>query len=271
MAPAPEPALDLRRALEARVGSWAARVEHHDTLGSTNDRLRSLAVAGAPEWTVVSASRQTQGRGRLGRRWISPPGNLHLSVLLRPPRGTELGILPLAAGLVVAEAVRARGAPAQVKWPNDVLVGDRKLAGVLAEAQSAGGAVEWVCLGIGVNLAAAAVEFGALAASRVSLAELVQQPPAPAELAADVLVRLREAVRELVSGQVAPLLGRWRALSVAWWGEPVEVEQGATTLRGRARDVDEDGALRLELADGRVERVVSGDARRLRPLPAAAD
>jgi len=271
VAQAPESSPDLRRVLEARAGSWPGPVEHHDSLTSTNDRLRALAASGAPEWTVVTAGRQTRGRGRLGRSWISPPGNLHLSVLLRPPRSTELGLLPLVGGLVVAETVRELGVPAGVKWPNDVEVGGRKLAGVLAEAQSAGGGVEWVCLGIGVNVAAPAAAVGALVRARVSLAELSPLAPPAAELAADLLIRLREAVAELVAGRGAELVARWHAVSVAWWGEAVLVEQGEAALRGRAQGVDADGALLLELADGRVMRVLSGDARRLRPLPAHAE
>ena len=121
------------------------------SIGSTSDRLKALARGGAPEWTVVLADVQTGGRGREGRTWVSPPGGLYLSVLLRP-RFEKVGLLPLAAGVAVAEAAGELGVRTELKWPNDVLASGRKLAGILSEAASGPAGVEWVALGIGVNV-----------------------------------------------------------------------------------------------------------------------
>lgn len=125
----------LVEALASRGGPRLPDVEWHQTIGSTSDRLKQLARAGAPEWTAVLADRQTSGRGREGRTWQSPAGGLYLSVLLRP-RAEPVSLLPLAAGVAVAEAVAGFGVACQLKWPNDVLASGRKLAGILAEATS---------------------------------------------------------------------------------------------------------------------------------------
>jgi BirA family biotin operon repressor/biotin-[acetyl-CoA-carboxylase] ligase len=123
--------------------------------GSTNDEIARLAGLGAPHGTVLSAVEQTAGRGRLGRRWASPPGNLYLSVLLRPALApADVPPITLAAGVAVAEAAQAFGVAPELKWPNDVLVGGRKLAGILTEMSSRAGRVEHVAVGIGVDLGA---------------------------------------------------------------------------------------------------------------------
>ena len=109
---------DLARAAGARRAG-PAQLEWQPELVSTNDRLKELARAGAPEWTIVLADVQTGGRGREGRSWVSPAGGLYLSILLRP-RFAQLGVLPLAAGVAVAETAAEHGVLAELKWPNDV-------------------------------------------------------------------------------------------------------------------------------------------------------
>ena len=145
------PADRLREALRTRGLDWPAPIEHHARLGSTSDRLKEKAREGAPEWAAVLADEQTGGRGRQGRAWASPPGGLYISVLLRPP-SAPASLIPLAAGVAVVEALRERGVSAELKWPNDVLARDRKLAGILTEASSSSSGLDWVVLGLGVNL-----------------------------------------------------------------------------------------------------------------------
>lgn len=128
-------------------------VEFHRTLGSTSDRGRELLRAGAPEWSLVIAEEQTEGRGRAGRPWHSPPGSgLWMSVVLRPPPSRGPTVLPILAGLAVAQSVEVLLPNARVglKWPNDVLVDGAKVCGVLAEAM--GGVGGGVVLGIGLNV-----------------------------------------------------------------------------------------------------------------------
>ena len=176
-------ASELATALVARGGPRLAGIEWPASIDSTSTRLKELARGAAPEWTVVLADTQTGGRGREGRTWVSPCGGLYLSVLLRP-RLEKVGLLPLAAGVAVAEAAGEMGVRAELKWPNDVLVSGRKLAGILSEAASGPGGVEWVALGIGVN---------------------VSQDPAslPPELRADVTSLALEGARDVTVRAVA--------------------------------------------------------------------
>src|SRR5688572_27678266 len=130
-----------------------------ESTSSTNDIASRLAQAGAEEGTTVVAERQTAGRGRHGRVWFSPTGaGLYVSVIVRPARDESnderpAALLTLASGVAIAEAVRAvTGLPAEIKWPNDVLIGKRKLAGILAEAAVQAGTLQFVVVGFGVNL-----------------------------------------------------------------------------------------------------------------------
>lgn len=251
----------LARALAARGVAWPAPVEWHRELVSTSDRLKELARAGAVEWTLVLADAQSGGRGRAGRSWASPPGGLYLSVLLRP-RFAQVGLLPLAAGLAVADAVAEHGVQPQLKWPNDVQVAGRKLAGVLAESASGSGGVEWVALGIGVNLGAPESSLPPeLRETAVSLAG-PGAPEVPA-LAAALLARLR-VWYDAVASSPAEVPAAWRRRAVAWWGEAVEVRTAGETIRGRLLDVDQHGALVLEAAGGGTLRILAGDVVRAR-------
>lgn len=247
----------LRRALAERGVSWPADCEWHERLGSTSDRVKALAREGAPEWTVVLADVQTHGRGREGRLWSSPAGGLYVSVLMRP-RFPQLGLLSLAAGVAVAEAAAEHGVAVELKWPNDVQVEGRKLAGILAESASGPSGVEWVCVGIGVNVAVPLAALPVELRPRVAcLAESGSTPPV-ATVAAAVLAWLRVWYDALGSSP-ASVVAAWRRRAVAWWGETVEIRTGEETLRGRLADVDDEGALLVTTADGRSRRVISGE------------
>ena len=124
-----------------------------ESCASTNDEAARYARAGASHGTIVIAERQEAGRGREGRAWASPSGGLYFSAIMRPPLPlADVPPITLAIGIAVCDATRAFGAPAALKWPNDVLIGDKKLAGVLVETQSQGGRLDSVIVGIGVNL-----------------------------------------------------------------------------------------------------------------------
>jgi BirA family biotin operon repressor/biotin-[acetyl-CoA-carboxylase] ligase len=251
---------DVAEELRRRGHEWPAPVEQHERLASTSDRLKELARAGAPELTAVIADEQTAGRGRQRRAWASPRGGLYMSVLLRPA-AEAAALLPLAAGVAVAEALEEVGAKGELKWPNDVLVDGRKVAGILAEASSTGSTIDWVVLGIGVNLDAEALP------DDVKHEAAAIEKATPSALAAAVLARLTvwyDAVRK----RRASVVAAWRERSVPWWGQPVEVAAGDRMLRGLARDVDERGALLLELENGGVATVLAGDARALRRVRA---
>jgi len=260
--------MDLKSQLSPHAAAWVREVRVFDVVGSTNDILKEAARGGAPEGTVVIAARQTGGRGRQGRAWSSPEGNLFFSILLRPRPACALSLLPLAAGVAVAEALAEKGASCRLKWPNDVLARDRKLAGLLAEASSDAGRIDSVVLGIGVNVNADLATLPEeIRAHATSLAAESGRVCAPEEVAAAVLERWVVWYDALVR-EAASVRQAWRARSVDWWGHPVAVTSGGQRLSGIARDLDETGALVLEMSDGSRRTIVSGDAEALRAGPA---
>lgn len=197
---------------------------------STNDRARELAQAGAPHGTLVTAAEQTAGRGRQGRTWTAPPGSaLLLSVVLRDPPA----LLPLAGALAVAEVA---GAGAQIKWPNDVLLDGRKVAGILAEGRPQDG---WAVLGIGLNVA---LRIEDLPPELHETAGTLGLEPADLE---PTLERLLAALERALALDEATLLDAYRARD-ALRGREVSW----TTGRGRAAGIDGEGRLVVELAEG---------------------
>ncbi|HWC26630.1 MAG TPA: biotin--[acetyl-CoA-carboxylase] ligase [Solirubrobacteraceae bacterium] len=203
---------------------------HHRATDSTSDVARTLAIAGAPHGTLVTAGEQRAGRGRQGRSWSAPPGRaLLMSLVLRdwPP------LLPIVGALAVADVA---GAAAAIKWPNDVLLDGRKLAGVLAEGRPQEG---WAVLGIGVNVAVRASDLPAELRDRAASLGL---EPAAVEPTLEALLR---ALARRLAQPTPQLLADYRARD-ALAGRPVRWAQG----EGIARGIDERGFLLVELPDG---------------------
>jgi BirA family biotin operon repressor/biotin-[acetyl-CoA-carboxylase] ligase len=211
------------------------------TLASSLDAIHELGAQGAPAGTVVLAEEQTAGRGRDGRTWRSPVGGVWLGMLLRPPL-PEAGIMSLRVGLVLADVVDdlVGGARTQLKWPNDVLLGGRKLAGILSEARWQGDTPQWLGLGIGVNVVN---EIPAeLAATAIALQEI-----APAVRRLDVLDRLIPAVRALTAHR-APLTDHeCAAFAQRDWLRGRHIRM---PLAGRAAGIRPDGALLVDTGAG---------------------
>lgn len=242
--------------------SWPGTIARFAELGSTNDYLKARAGE-LPEWTVVLAETQTSGRGRAGHAWASAPGNLHLSTLLRfPARDPRLPVLSLAVGVVVAVAIaEVADLDARLKWPNDVVSARGKLGGILCEGLTGrSGEIETVVVGIGVNVVRAPrLETG----NRASCLNDEARRSVDAEtLAAEILRGLRLWYDARPDG--AAVVERWRGHAVPWWGSEVEVVSPEGPLRGVARDVDERGALVIELRDGSRRALLSGEVRELR-------
>jgi BirA family transcriptional regulator, biotin operon repressor / biotin---[acetyl-CoA-carboxylase] ligase len=258
----------LRGLMKARGLSWAAEIEHLPSVGSTNEHLKQRARAGAPAWTVVVADTQTAGRGRQGRPWVSPPGNLYLSLLLRPdPPAARWSVLPLAAGVAVAEALAEEGLEVRLKWPNDVVAGGRKLGGILAEAASSADGLDSVVIGIGVNVALRPSGLPAEVARAVtSVADELGHGLDRLVVAAAVLARLRVWYHALARDGPRVVQAAWRARALPWWGRAVEARSGERHFRGIVRDLDEGGALILELEDGTRAVLHSGEVREVRPV-----
>ncbi|HEX6080697.1 MAG TPA: biotin--[acetyl-CoA-carboxylase] ligase [Methylomirabilota bacterium] len=230
-----------------------------DSVDSTQSEIQRRAAAGAAEGTVVTARHQHAGRGRRGHEWWDAPGqSLLCSVLLRPACApAAVPQLSLVGGLAVAEALAvAAGVRVRIRWPNDLLADGRKVCGILAEAASAaGGRIQHVVLGIGINLAQTA--FPAEIAERAtSLRLLSGRAPDPAALLAALLAALGDRYAEWRRGGFAALRAPWLAWSVLP-GQPVRLPGGG---EARGEDVGEDGILLARAPDGRLVRVVSGAA-----------
>lgn len=249
-----------------RAGSMGREVHWFESTASTNDVAARLAESGAQEGTIVVAEGQTAGRGRHGRVWFSPPGaGLYVSVIVRPASvesndENPAALLTLASGVAIAEAVRAvTGLPAEIKWPNDVLIGGRKLAGILAEAAVQAGALQFVVVGFGVNLQPAA--YPPELALRVTSIEAETSRPADrAVLVAEMLAAMGERCADLRAGRFDVILSAWRRLAPSLPGARVEWDSAAGVVRGRAEDIDRHGAL-LVRVDGKLERIVAGEVR----------
>jgi BirA family transcriptional regulator, biotin operon repressor / biotin---[acetyl-CoA-carboxylase] ligase len=244
-------------------------VEHLAAVGSTNDVALERARAGMPDGYVVVADHQTAGRGRGGHRWEDAPGetapgetvSLLVSALLPPPpRHAQL--VSLAAGLAVGDAIRRAGARPALKWPNDVLLDDRKCAGVLTE-RSRVGEREVMIVGLGVDLDWRGVPREGEAAAWTSVAETTGTDVDRGDVLVDLLRGLATWVRSVPTDPLR-LLTTYRDACVTI-GREVEVDfPDGTSLRGRATDLDREGRL-VVASDGRQLAVNAGDVRHLPP------
>ena len=226
------------------------------TTASTQDVVRTAAGGGADPGYSCVADAQSSGRGRLGRRWTTPPGTALLcSVLVRVDHSHLAGV-SIAAGLAARAAVAATSAYSpRLKWPNDLLAGQRKLAGVLCEVEPAApGAGAAVVIGLGVNLSVDDFPPTVLGAS---LHALVAQAPAPAVLFAAYLAELARRLDTLRTARVAGLRDEWLA-HAAGIGAMVTADSAAGSVTGTAEGIDDDGAL-LVATGGGVVRVLAGD------------
>lgn len=237
----------------------------YEEIGSTNDLAKELAEEGAAHGEVVIAERQTAGRGRRGRAWASPPHrNLYLSVILRPDlsplRASEV---TLVASVALCEAVRQAGVGAGIKWPNDLVIGGRKLAGILTEMAAEPDRVHWVVIGVGVNVNARPEDFpDDIREEATSLAIERGQPVPRALFTAAFLTRLEEWLDRHAAEGFGPSRQAWRALSDTLGREVVARVEGRDVV-GLADDIDETGALLVRSGE-RLERVVAGDIHALR-------
>ena len=229
--------------------------------GSTNDEAARLARAGARHGTIVIAHAQTHGRGRDGHAWSSPPGaGLYLSAVLRPPLPiADVPPMTLAIGIAVCDAVCESGALARLKWPNDLLVGKKKLGGILVETQSQGARLEAVIVGIGVNLRGTPPVDGA-----ITLAEAVGSGIGIDREAfvAMLLAHLERWVDRYVAVGVDAIVPAWQERMAHGLTARATIDN--EPLVGEVAGLDRDGALLIRDADGRVHRVRSGDVQVIR-------
>ena len=227
---------------------------------STNDVIEKLARDGVKEGAVVFAESQTKGRGRLGRKWMSPTHRgLWFSVLLRPEfRPQETTQLTVISATALRRAIKTvTGLSAEIKWPNDLLLGGKKVAGILTEMSAEVDRVRHVILGIGldVNQSDFPPELRAIATSlKIEAGEEIYR----AELAVEILRELDFDYARICAGKFAAVADEWEAACVTI-GKNVTVHVGDRKFRGHAESLDDDGALLVRTEHGHLERVIGGD------------
>ncbi|WP_245983277.1 biotin--[acetyl-CoA-carboxylase] ligase [Ammoniphilus oxalaticus] len=257
---------DIPYAEQVKAGLNTQRLgcETHffETVESTQTEIHALARAGAPEGTVVIADEQVKGKGRLGRSWHSPPGSgIWMSVLLRPK--LELQRCPqltLVAAVAIVETIREQtGLPLMIKWPNDLLLNGKKVCGILTELRAESDCVDYIALGIGINVSSAS--FPSELADIATSLSIEQQGQAP--LRTPLIKRLLEKLEELyflyVEQGFSAIKPRWEAHALML-GKPITARRvNSATLQGIAIGIDEQGALLLRMEDGRTEHIYSAD------------
>jgi BirA family biotin operon repressor/biotin-[acetyl-CoA-carboxylase] ligase len=229
---------------------------------STNDVIEMLARDGVKEGAVVFAEAQTKGRGRLGRKWMSPTHKgLWFSILLRPElRPQETTQLTVASATALRRAIKnVTGLSAEIKWPNDLLIGGKKVVGILTEMSAEVDRVRHVILGIGVDVNQDAAEFPAeLRKIATSLKIEAGKEISRAELATEILRELDADYVRICGGKFPAVADEWEA-GCATIGKNVSVQMGARQIRGRAEALDDAGALLVRTEHGHLERVIGGD------------
>lgn len=261
--PAPPDVVAAVTAAAARGGPIRLDLRWFATVTSTMDVAEEAALANAPEGLVIAAEEQTHGRGRRGRAWSSPPGaGLYLTFVFRPPLGAAaasvLPLLTLGAGVAVREAVRrASGFVADLKWPNDLMVGGRKLAGILSEGMDIGSPDQIVLVGIGINVLSASHPED-IAARATSLESELGRAIDRGLLLEELLVAVPHAYDDLRLGNADDILRSWRSASPSAVGHRVEWQDLRGVHRGTTAGVDESGALLVNTNLG-IERVLAGE------------
>jgi BirA family biotin operon repressor/biotin-[acetyl-CoA-carboxylase] ligase len=233
-------------------------VEHYDLVDSTNDLARDRALAGAAAGLVIRADRQNAGRGRRGRSWASPPGNLYCSLVLRPGQSpaaiaTLSFVTVIALGDVLVDLLPDRAV--QHKWPNDLLVEGCKISGILLESASASSQpLAALVIGLGVNIVSHPDQ------TLYPVTDLAEQGAAIS--AADLLDRFLQRFARHYDvwqrGGFVAVLPAWRQRAIGI-GSDIVVRLETETLTGRFVDLDTDGTLQLAMADGAVRRIAAGD------------
>ena len=231
-------------------------VRYYQSTGSTMDDAAAWARDGADEGAVVVAETQTASRGRLGRRWVSDSGNLYFSVLFRPS-ADDLPLLSPLAGVAVARSIRqVAGLYPAIKWPNDIMIEDRKVCGILAESAFSGNQVDHAVVGIGINVALDVSADPEIAATAASLNGLADVEIDRAELLRRILQHMDGLYLDLRRGR-SPI-AEWRRW-LDTLGQRVTVAHYGATNTGLAEDIDEHGNLLLRADDGELLTLTAGD------------
>ena len=241
-------------------------IRYFESIGSTNDEALAWAATDAPDLSLVVADEQTAGRGRLDRKWFTPKGTaLALSLILRPTAEEKphLSRIVGLAALSVAQALQGRGIPTQIKWPNDVLINDQKVCGILVESVWLGEEIDCVVIGVGVNVLKESVPPAEnLLFPATSIEDHSGQPYVREDVLHEIIAAFIELRPRMTSDE---FVIQWESL-LAFRNQTVQIEQGdVPPIVGQITGLDTDGSLRLLNEHGETVTVRFGDVR-LRPL-----
>jgi len=244
----------IKKGLQTR--SIGREILYYPSLGSTMDTAREKAHQGAAEGTVIIAGEQTGGRGRLQRTWLTPKGNIALSIILRPDN-SSLPYLIMIASLAVTQGIRSiTGTETQIKWPNDVLIKGKKVCGILIENEMMGNKTSFSIIGIGINVDLKVADHQEIADTAISLKPKPGETNFRNNLIVSLLQEFDNLYLQLPDGRA--IFQEWRS-NLITLGKKVKATWGAQVIDGTAIDVEEDGSLTIRGADGMLNTVVAGD------------
>ena len=258
LASAPDKLFPWEIAFDLATRYIGKRIIYYDTVTSTMDEAFKLGVQGAQEGTLLCAEGQSKGRGRMGRKWMSPKGRgIYVSLVLRPALSVaEVAKLTLLVAVAVCEAIRKTASvDARIKWPNDILVGQKKLGGILTELSAEVDQIKFVVVGIGINVNAIALQIPVEA---TSLKIETQKNFSRTEVLKGVLCSLEHWYEILKSQGSAPVLKRWKELS-ATIGQRVRIKDKDGFIDGEAVDLADDGGLLIRKESGELIKRMAGD------------
>ena len=250
-------------ALLPRQHPWREQIVCFDSVGSTNTLAKSMASSGAPHGTVLIADHQTDGRGRLGRSFLSPAGTgVYLSVILRPQcvPGALMHLTCAAAAAMCSAVQRVTGIRPGIKWTNDLVCQGRKLAGILTELsiEAESGMVQYAVVGIGINCRQKLSDFPPEIRDLAGSLSMISGKETDRSRIAAAMITALEEMDRLLMTQKAEIMDVYRKDCITV-GKEVTLHRGAEVRSGKALDVDENGALIVQLADGQTEAVNSGE------------
>ena len=245
------------------MGSIGENIIYFEEVDSTNDVAKRLAPK-SKEGTVIIAETQTKGRGRGRREWISPPGGVWMSVILKPKIDLSCApVFTLIFGLGVCKVIRSFGLNAKIKWPNDVIIKGRKIAGVLADLDFYE-EVNFVIVGVGIDANVDLEDFPKEFRGNVtSLKKELGQEIEKQSLIQNIFQEMNRVYDRFKSGSLSSLLQEWKELS-SIIGKTVEVHTETETIKGDAIDIDKSGALIIKLEDGSHKKIIAGEVNGVR-------
>jgi len=252
---------EIREAIDTEVFG-RPEIVHFDETDSTNVRAKALAVQNAAEGTVVVAEHQSAGRGRKQRSWFSPPGmGIYSSLILRPTISPgDAPQITLMTAVAAAEALtEVTRLPIRIKWPNDLLIGGKKVAGILTEISTEMDAVDYVVIGLGVNVNTPATSFP-VELRDIATSACIESGTefSRTSILAEYLGRLEDGYEVIKSGRFDRVIARWKDLS-HMIGQRVTVEELETTYSGKVEDIDDNGVLLVRDDRGGLHRIFSAD------------